>query len=145
MHDWCTTEGIQTLTHEYGHKHTHINTHKNTGRAVRFSCDRPLQRVGPAGQGGHTVTPTGPRCACGTATSCFPLETSAWATTARQGLAPPILILYLVSACTHTRTCVPVLVRTTELMFFLFFTTMKIIKRVLTIQYWQRYSLIYIN
>lgn len=99
---------------------TNTHIHKKHTQGSKMSCDRPLQRVGPAGQVGHTVTPTGPRCAGGTATSCFPLETSAWATTARQGLAPPILILYLVSACTHAHTCVRVLVRTTDLIFFVF-------------------------
>lgn len=79
MHDWCATEG--THTHRTGSK---------------MSCLRPLQRAGPAGRGGHTATPTGPRCACAIATSCSPLGTSARETTARRGRAPLTPILYQV-------------------------------------------------
>lgn len=72
-------------------------------------CHCRFQRAGPAGPSGPTATPTEPSCACVTAMSCFPLETSAQETTAKPGhaLLTPILYQVITHAHSHTLEWLP--------------------------------------
>lgn len=78
-----------------------LQTHVTAQTSCEMCCRGCFQRVGPGGRSGPTATPAAPSCACVTAMSFFPLETSVQETAVKPGPARLTPTLYQVHTHSH--------------------------------------------